>query len=58
MIRVLLANIKAKRFCYLKNFKLDKVSSLLVAANYVVGLTGAGVSVESGISPYRGPRAS
>ena len=35
--------------------KLDKATSLLVAANYVVGLTGAGVSVESGLSTYRGP---
>jgi NAD-dependent SIR2 family protein deacetylase len=28
---------------------------LLLEANYVVGLTGAGISVESGIPPFRGP---
>ena len=28
---------------------------LLLEANYVVGMTGAGISVESGIPPFRGP---
>lgn len=34
---------------------LEYASDLLLKANYVVCLTGAGVSVESGIRPYRGP---
>lgn len=34
---------------------IDAAAELLLSANYVVGLTGAGVSVESGIRPFRGP---
>jgi len=34
---------------------IEKAAGLLLKAGYVVGLTGAGVSVESGIRPYRGP---
>lgn len=35
--------------------KIDTAGELLVKSKYVVGLTGAGVSVESGIRPFRGP---
>ena len=35
--------------------ELDDASNLLIASKYAVGLTGAGVSVESGIPPFRGP---
>src|SRR4030042_5722808 len=34
---------------------IDKAAELLLKAKYVVGLTGAGASVESGIRPFRGP---
>lgn len=34
---------------------LDNAAKLLCGARHVVALTGAGVSVESGIRPYRGP---
>lgn len=34
---------------------LEKAARALSQAGYVVALTGAGVSVESGIRPYRGP---
>ncbi|MDY6834023.1 MAG: NAD-dependent deacylase [Chloroflexota bacterium] len=34
---------------------IDRAVELLSHAKYVVALTGAGVSVESGIRPYRGP---
>jgi NAD-dependent deacetylase len=34
---------------------LEKAAELLAKAVYAIGLTGAGVSVESGIRPYRGP---
>jgi NAD-dependent deacetylase len=34
---------------------IDAAAELLLKAKYVVGLTGAGVSVESGIRPFRGP---
>ncbi|MFQ5825728.1 MAG: NAD-dependent deacetylase [Dehalococcoidia bacterium] len=34
---------------------LDQAAEFLVAAKYVVALTGAGISVESGIRPFRGP---
>ena len=34
---------------------IDRAASLMLASNYVVGLTGAGISVESGIRPFRGP---
>jgi NAD-dependent deacetylase len=34
---------------------LRQAATLLLEAEYVVGLTGAGISVESGIPPFRGP---
>jgi NAD-dependent deacetylase len=34
---------------------IERVASLTLGAGYVVALTGAGVSVESGIRPFRGP---
>jgi len=34
---------------------MDLAAELMLKAKYVVGLTGAGVSVESGIRPFRGP---
>jgi NAD-dependent deacetylase len=34
---------------------IDKAVEMLVKANYVIALTGAGISVESGIRPFRGP---
>ncbi len=34
---------------------IQQAAALLLAANYVVALTGAGISVESGIPPFRGP---
>ena len=35
--------------------KLKEAAKLILTSKYVVCLTGAGVSVESGISPFRGP---
>lgn len=34
---------------------IQQAAALVLAADYVVGLTGAGISVESGIPPFRGP---
>jgi NAD-dependent deacetylase len=34
---------------------IRQAAGLVVEANYVTGLTGAGISVESGIPPFRGP---
>jgi NAD-dependent deacetylase len=34
---------------------LRQAATLLLEAEYVVGMTGAGISVESGIPPFRGP---
>jgi len=34
---------------------LDQAAECLVRARYVIALTGAGLSVESGIPPFRGP---
>jgi NAD-dependent deacetylase len=34
---------------------LDRAVDILISSRYVVALTGAGVSVESGIPPFRGP---
>ncbi|MFQ6076049.1 MAG: NAD-dependent protein deacylase, partial [Candidatus Bathyarchaeia archaeon] len=35
--------------------RLEKAAEILASSNYAVALTGAGVSVESGIAPFRGP---
>jgi len=35
--------------------EIEKAAALILSAEYVVALTGAGVSVESGIPPFRGP---
>lgn len=35
--------------------EIEQAAELLLNSKYVVGTTGAGVSVESGIRPYRGP---
>lgn len=34
---------------------LDQAVDLLISSRYVIAMTGAGVSVESGIPPFRGP---
>jgi NAD-dependent deacetylase len=34
---------------------LGQAAALLIASRYVIAMTGAGVSVESGIPPFRGP---
>ena len=34
---------------------IQQAAQLLLAAEYVTALTGAGISVESGIPPFRGP---
>src|SRR5688572_5431295 len=34
---------------------LDEAAACLAKARYVIALTGAGLSVESGIPPFRGP---
>ena len=34
---------------------LDQAARLLLSASYVMAMTGAGISVESGIPPFRGP---
>ena len=34
---------------------IERAGKLILASKYVVGLTGAGISVESGIRPFRGP---
>lgn len=34
---------------------LNQAANLILAADYVMSLTGAGISVESGIPPFRGP---
>ena len=34
---------------------IERAGRLILASKYVVGLTGAGISVESGIRPFRGP---
>ena len=37
------------------SLSLDKAASFIRSANHVVALAGAGLSVESGIPPFRGP---
>ena len=34
---------------------VEEAARLVVASNHVVALVGAGLSVESGIPPFRGP---
>ena len=34
---------------------IRQAAQLVLAAKYVTALTGAGISVESGIPPFRGP---
>lgn len=34
---------------------IRQAAQLVLAAEYVTALTGAGISVESGILPFRGP---
>ena len=34
---------------------LERAAECLARARYVIALTGAGLSVESGIPPFRGP---
>jgi NAD-dependent deacetylase len=34
---------------------LDRAVDLLISSHYVIAMTGAGVSVESGVPPFRGP---
>jgi NAD-dependent deacetylase len=34
---------------------IERAGKLILAGKYVVGITGAGISVESGIRPFRGP---
>jgi NAD-dependent deacetylase len=36
-------------------FEMERAAELLVAARYGIAMTGAGVSVESGVPPFRGP---
>jgi len=36
-------------------WELERAAELLVSSRYPIGMTGAGVSVESGIPPFRGP---
>jgi NAD-dependent deacetylase len=38
-----------------QGWALESAVEVLVASRYVIALTGAGVSVESGIPPFRGP---
>src|SRR6516162_10223489 len=35
--------------------EIEQAADLLIAAKYPIALTGAGMSVESGIPPFRGP---
>src|SRR3990170_7494946 len=37
------------------NKKIEEAANLILSSNYMTCLTGAGVSVESGIPPFRGP---
>jgi NAD-dependent deacetylase len=33
----------------------ERAVDLLISSRYIIAMTGAGVSVESGIPPFRGP---
>ncbi len=35
--------------------EIDRAAGILLASRYVIALSGAGISVESGIRPFRGP---
>ena len=35
--------------------EVERAARIILSSKYVVGLTGAGISVESGIRPFRGP---
>lgn len=37
------------------NEEMEAAAKLILSARYVIALTGAGISVESGIPPFRGP---
>ena len=39
----------------MENGNIERAGRLMLDAEYVVSLTGAGISVESGIRPFRGP---
>ncbi len=39
----------------MENADIERAGRLILASKYVVSLTGAGISVESGIRPFRGP---
>jgi len=47
--------LKMAEFSEQLNREIDDAAELILSAKYLVGLTGAGVSVESGIPPFRGP---
>lgn len=40
---------------YGQAWEFEEAAELLVSSHYTIGMTGAGVSVESGIPPFRGP---
>ena len=39
----------------MENDDIERIGRLILASKYVVSLTGAGISMESGIRPFRGP---
>ena len=45
----------AENDCEGQQEAIQEAARLLLSANYVVAMTGAGISVESGIPPFRGP---
>ena len=36
-------------------YLVDRATRIILGAHYVIGIGGAGMSVESGIRPFRGP---